>query len=111
MPIQNPIDALNALNDAISQESCIPKEPFVKLQEGGEASILNYNLPQATCYDASSFVKMNVPLESFKPEELRVPDNNFWEVQATKSLEEVRVHLDTQVTAIPRQSLLKDTGF
>ena len=54
---------------------------------------------------------MNVPLESFKPEELRVPDNNFWEVQATKSLEEVRVHLDTQVTAIPRQSLLKDTGF
>lgn len=110
MPIQNPIDSLNALNNAISQESCIPKEPFVKLEEGGQASILNYNLPQATCYDATSFVKMNVPLESFKRTELDVPVNNFWDVQAVRTLDAIRVDLDTRVNAIPRQNMLVDAG-
>jgi hypothetical protein len=110
VPIKNPIDALNSLNDAISKQSCIPKEPFVKLEENGKASILNYNLPQATCYDASSFVKMNVDAKKFKPAQTQVPANNFWDIQAVRTLDAIRVDLDTRVNAIPRQSLLADAG-
>jgi hypothetical protein len=50
-PIQNAIEALNELRDSIQQDSCIKREPFIKLEDLGHASVLNYNLPQATCYD------------------------------------------------------------
>jgi hypothetical protein len=33
--IENPLQALQELKDAISQESCVPKDPFIKLEEGG----------------------------------------------------------------------------
>lgn len=109
--IQKPIDALNDLNEAISQESCIPKEPFIKLEDGGKASILNYNLPQATCYDATSFVKLEIDQSTFKATELEVPINNFWDTQSIKTLDAIRVDLDTNISVIPRQHLLPDTGY
>jgi hypothetical protein len=109
--IQKPIDALNDLNEAISQESCIPKEPFIKLEDGGKASILNYNLPQATCYDATSFVKLEIDQSTFKATEHEVPINNFWDTQSIKTLDAIRVDLDTNISVIPRQHLLPDTGY
>lgn len=109
--IQKPIDALNDLNEAISQESCIPKEPFIKLEDGGKASILNYNLPQATCYDATSFVKLEIDQSMFKASEHEVPINNFWDTQSIKTLDAIRVDLDTNISVIPRQHLLPDTGY
>lgn len=108
--INKPIDALQELKNAITQDSCIKKEPFIKLEEAGQASILNYNLPQATCYDATGLINLDVPQTSFKTKELEVPVNNFWDVYAEKTLEEVRVELDARVDAIPRQSLLVDAG-
>lgn len=108
--INKPIDALQELKSAISQESCIKKEPFIKLEEAGEASILNYNLPQATCYDATGMINLNVDRRFFKSSELEVPANSFWTTYAEKTLEEVRVDLDTKVNAIPRQSLIVDAG-
>ena len=109
--IQKPIDALNDLNEAISQESCVPKEPFIKLEDGGKASILNYNLPQATCYDATSFVKLEIDQSMFKATEHEVPINNFWDTQSIKTLDAIRVDLDTNISVIPRQHLLPDTGY
>ncbi len=41
--------------------SCQLKEPFVKLQENGSASILNYSLPQNTSYNATAFLKIEIP--------------------------------------------------
>ena len=108
--IDSPIAALQELKDSISQVSCAPKEPFIKLEEGGQASILNYNLPQATCYDATAMINLNVERRFFKPAELIVPPNNFWDVYAEKTLEEVRVDLDAKVNAVPRQSLLENAG-
>jgi hypothetical protein len=108
--IEKPIEALQELKDAICQESCIPKQPFVKLEETGQASILNYNLPQATCYNATAMVNLEIDSRFFKPAELEVPANNFWDVFAEKSLEETRVYLDTKVNAIPKQSFLEDAG-
>ena len=43
----------------VSTSSCNPKEPFVRLEDTGEASILNYNLPQSTCYRASSYLGLD----------------------------------------------------
>lgn len=108
--IENPLQALQELKDAISQESCVPKEPFIKLELGGQASILNYNLPQSTCYDATGMINLNVERRLFKPSELEIPANNFWDVYTEKTLEEVRFELDAKVNAVPRQSLLEDAG-
>lgn len=108
--INKPIDALQELKNAITQDSCVKKEPFVKLEDAGQASILNYNLPQATCYDATGMINLDVPQASFKTKEFEIPANNFWDVYAEKTLEEVRVDLDAKVDAIPRQSLLIDAG-
>ncbi len=41
--------------------SCQLKEPFVKLQENGSASILNYSLTQNTSYNATAFLKIEIP--------------------------------------------------
>lgn len=101
------LGALQELKDAISQESCIPKPPFIELGEGN-ASILNYNLPQATCYSATALVKLTIPLESFKASERTVPVDNFWDIHASRSIDAIRVDLDTRVRALPRQSLLAD---
>ena len=65
-------------------------------------------MPQATCYDATSAVKMNIDPAVFKASELEVPANNFWQIQEKRSLDAIRVDLDTRVNAIPRQDILHD---
>ena len=74
----------------MSTSSCDPKEPFVKLEPDGQASILDYNLPQSTCYNATSYLKIELPkgyLPAPKP-----PENNFWE-QAEQRTKEGWVEL------------------
>lgn len=44
--------------------SCIPITPFVKLEEDGQASILNYNLPQETTYNAISYVGLKALVDA-----------------------------------------------
>lgn len=108
-PIENPISSIQALENAIEQTSCIPADPFVILGTGSPSTI-DYNLPQATCYSAIGLAKLNINITEFKDTETN-PDHfieNFWATQSTKSLEAIRVELDTQVTAIPRQTLLPD---
>lgn len=101
------LQALQELKDAISQESCISKEPFIELGTG-QAAVLNYNLPQSTCYSATALVKLPIPIESFKDSERTVPVDNFWDLHATRSVDAIRVDLDTRIKAIPRQELLAD---
>ncbi|HRQ55620.1 MAG TPA: hypothetical protein PL018_15290 [Ignavibacteriaceae bacterium] len=67
----------------MSTSSCTPKEPFIKLQENGQASILNYSLPQNTSYNATAFLNLDIPLDWFKPIEI----DNFW-----KDLQELPLH-------------------
>ena len=107
--IQNPIDAIEALNAAIEQESCIPADPFVILGTGSPSTI-DYNLPQSTCYRATGLAKLNIDNSKFKATETTPPDiaNNFWDVQVNRTLEAIRVDLDTRLTAIPRQNMLRD---
>ncbi len=72
-------------------KSCVPQEPFSKLEENGKASILNYNLPQATCYDATSFLGLDIDQKLFKANQLKPPSNDFWDI----------------VPKLPREELLK----
>ena len=72
-------------------KSCIPQEPFSRLEENGKASILHYNLPQATCYDATSFLGLDIDPKLFKPGQLKPPANDFWDI----------------VPKLPREELLK----
>ncbi|WP_419904977.1 hypothetical protein [Kiloniella sp.] len=58
--------------------SCTPKEPLIKLDEAGSASILNYNLPQSTTYDVVSFIKLDINPKKFKASLRVLPKNHFW---------------------------------
>lgn len=66
--------------------SCNPQEPFIKLDEKGKASIINYNLPQSTCYRASSFLQLDLPRFVFNKAIL--PKDNFWNLADKLSKEE-----------------------
>ena len=59
--------------------SCTPREPLSKLDEQGRASILNYNLPQATTYEVVSFIQLDIPEKQFKKAELEPPADNYWD--------------------------------
>jgi len=42
-------------------DSCLPQEPFIKLDKDGKANILSYNLPQNTSYSVTSFLNLQIP--------------------------------------------------
>lgn len=67
-------------------DSCLPQEPFIKLDKDGKASILNYNLPQNTSYSVTSFLNLQIPKDWFKPTE----KNLFWLELAKKPIEEIK---------------------
>lgn len=74
--------------------SCLPKEPFTKLEESGTASILNYNLPQQTTYPASGVVMLDIDEVSFKNEFKSEPAEHFWKNIEDISLEQARVKIE-----------------
>lgn len=69
----------------VPNNSCTPKEPFIKLDDNGRASILNYNLPQSTSYNATAFLSLDIPETSFKNR----PTSTFWADLRAKSIEEI----------------------
>jgi len=62
----------------MDKSSCIIKPPFVKLEDKGEASILNYNLPQQTTYNSVSYVGLNIRKELFKKEQYTQTQSTYW---------------------------------
>ncbi len=79
----------------MSTSSCTPREPFIKLEDTGEASILNYNLPQSTCYRASSYLELGFDDKIFiKP---TPPKDNFWELTEQLSKDEWMVRLNDEI--------------
>lgn len=72
----------------MSSSSCNSNEPFIKLEENGKASILNYNLPQSTCYDASTFLVMDLDRKFFNTR--TKPQINFWADVEKLTVEEIK---------------------
>ena len=59
--------------------SCFQREPLTKLDEDGQASILNYNLPTSTTYLVVSLVRLDISPKLFKESERVPPPGNYWE--------------------------------
>lgn len=53
----------------------MPKEnePMIKLEPGGKAPILSYNVPEPTSYTGRNLIEMQFPEEYFKPELRKKP--------------------------------------
>ena len=75
-------------------KSCISKEPFTKLEKDGVASVLNYNLPHSTCYDATCFIGLDIKEKLIKDVQKNEPKFDYWNFIAQKSKEEITTMLD-----------------
>lgn len=58
--------------------SCISKEPLMKFGEG-EAPVLNYSIPQETCFNVYGRIPLNISQKYFTPQCFKVPANNIWD--------------------------------
>lgn len=75
------------MSNNLSPPSCLPKDPFVQLEEGGKASILNYNLPQSACYQIDVPMGIGIPESYFGT--IQPPSNNFWDQVDRLTKEEI----------------------
>lgn len=71
------IETLKKFREELNKESCLPKEPFMKLGTG-KAPQLNYNLPQSACFSTYGDVPVEVNSKVFKGECIKVPENNYF---------------------------------
>ena len=69
----------------VANNSCTSKEPFIKLDKNGRASILNYNLPQSTSYNATAFLSLDISESLFKTR----PTSTFWADLKAKTILEI----------------------
>src|SRR5690606_22386809 len=74
------IDDIKKMKEELSEDSCLKKEPFIKLGTG-QAPVLNYNIPQSACFNTygHQFVK-GINQEAFLPQTKTVPPQNYFEV-------------------------------
>jgi hypothetical protein len=59
--------------------NCGPGEPLIRLG-GGEAPILNYNLPQGGCFSAQGSIPLGIDPSWFRDEVTAEPDEHWWKV-------------------------------
>ncbi|MCC6187241.1 MAG: hypothetical protein IT256_08835, partial [Chitinophagaceae bacterium] len=86
-PIEEIINNLDALRDTLSQESCLKKEPFIKLG-AGQAPVLNYNIPQNSCFTTYGNAPLKgIPTAYFLQEAKTAPVGNFFDVVQNQSPE------------------------
>ncbi len=88
--------------------SCNSASPLISLDPHGEASILNYNLPQATCYEMTGYVLLDMDVKVFNPATLSEPPHNFW--QQTSGLTPVQLtsFLQSEIAGAIKASLLQN---
>lgn len=85
--------------------SCISKEPFIKLGDG-QAPILNYNLPQETCFNVYGRLPLSVPQKYFRGECFKPPAGNFWEENKRRRESDIADELnDLAAHGVPYSSL------
>ena len=74
------INDIKQMKEQLSEDSCIKKEPFIKLGTG-QAPVLNYNIPQSACFNTygHQFVK-GINQEVFLPQTKTVPPQNYFQV-------------------------------
>lgn len=79
------------------------------LGDSGNAPILNYNLPQKTCYDVNAFYPLTIPNDYFNT--VSVPTNTPWDIAAGMSLEEIVNTLKLDIMGTRPAVLLQNAGI
>jgi uncharacterized protein YegP (UPF0339 family) len=74
------------MSTIVASTHCALKEPLSKFDATGQASIINYNLPQAISYDAYSYLDLELSADAFQP---NLPYDTFWERTANLTLQEI----------------------
>jgi hypothetical protein len=97
-----------AMNTNGPVPACLAGNPFMGLGDGHDAPILNYNLPQKTCYDVNSFFPVSVPTKYFKPQFSKPPTPNPWGIAARMSLEEITSTLKSDIMGSKAPVLLQN---
>lgn len=64
-------------SSGISTTACNPKTPLIKLGDG-EAAVLDYNLPQSSCFPANGHLTLSIPKTYWKDECFNKPAVNFY---------------------------------
>ncbi|MFC4550079.1 MULTISPECIES: hypothetical protein [Halorussus] len=60
------------------------EHPLVQFQEGGEAAILNYDVPDSTSYSINSIIELDYPENCFSEYAKRVPPDTLETVKGTE---------------------------
>lgn len=76
--LENSISSLDNLQNRLNDESCLPKEPFIKLGDGTQAPTLNYNLPESSSFSTYGDVPLGIDSNLFTPEAKTPPGDNFF---------------------------------
>jgi|SRR5215204_3686968 len=84
-------------------------EPMIKLEPGGKAPILSYNVPEPTSYPGRNFIDLQVPAEDFSPSvglPANVPEPDIVSVERDGSVGAARSVGDFAGTEAPDGSQL-----
>jgi hypothetical protein len=100
-----------AKKDTTIPSSCINKEPFVELDPNGKASILNYNLPQSTCFELKNYLKLRIEDKCFKPETFNPPRNNFWDVTANLASADIYQRLNDDILGVTDGGIISNSYY
>ncbi len=100
-PIDDLIGAINAMGTAFEQVSCEPKEPFIKLPDSGNAPVLDYSIPQKTCFTTNGTILKYIPVEYFKDFTKNIPVNNFYETVANMPVNQAQQFFGAAAVATP----------
>lgn len=57
--------------------TCLPAEPLMKFG-GGNAPVINYNLPSTTTFEVKGSFPLYIPLEKFKPFTMQKREQGVW---------------------------------
>jgi hypothetical protein len=94
----------------VDKSSCNPREPFLKLG-GGEAPILNYNLPQKTAFSVYGRIATSIPASWFKDYTASIPAGNWWDTVV--GLDEIKIRqevLEGLSGSFPTTSIIRNVS-
>jgi hypothetical protein len=77
--LEKTFDTLRTLQSELNSESCLPKEPFIKLGSG-QAPTLNYNIPQEASFQTyGNQIVKGIEESAFKAFTKIAPENNYFD--------------------------------
>jgi hypothetical protein len=100
-PIQQTIDAIKAMDTAFSQESCIPKGPFVRYPDTGNPPVIDFNIPQSTQFVTYGHILKYFPPTYFKAFTKNIPANNYYDMVKNMTAEQAVQLFHPNVVAQP----------